>query len=75
VSKPGFASTETAFSAGLRELAFSLDPEGSIPTGMVRVPEGSFFLNITEIGVIGLIQLESFYIDKFGVTNRRSAST
>ena len=72
VSKPGFAATEAAFATagGTRVVRFSLDPESAVLPGMVRVPGGQFFLNITELGGLGPYQLEPFYIDKFEVTNR-----
>ena len=69
LSKPGYAPTEAALGAS-QELTFALEPEGSIPTGMVRVPGGRFSLNITELGALGPYRIEPFLIDRFEVTNR-----
>jgi formylglycine-generating enzyme required for sulfatase activity/dienelactone hydrolase len=72
LSKPGFTPAEGAFEATAAppNLTFSLDPEGSIPTGMVRVPGSQFSLNITEVGGLGPYRIEKFLIDRFEVTNR-----
>jgi formylglycine-generating enzyme required for sulfatase activity len=69
--KPGFAFEAAFATTGETGVVrFSLDPETAVPTGMVRVPGGQLFINITELGGLGPYQLEPFYIDKLEVTNR-----
>ncbi|MHC4696147.1 MAG: bifunctional serine/threonine-protein kinase/formylglycine-generating enzyme family protein [Planctomycetota bacterium] len=68
VRKEGF-ETEESFDAGLATLVdtlrFVLQPQGSTPVGMVRVPGGS-------VGPWGVdpVGLQDYWIDKHEVTNR-----
>jgi dienelactone hydrolase len=71
ISKAGFAETVAAFTANRPEYAFRLEPEGSVPAGMVTVPSGRYGLNITELGGLGPFDMAQYYIDKFEVTNRQ----
>ena len=63
ISKPGFATVEVGRAPGTFDI--TLDPEGAIPADMVRVSGGAF-------GLWGgpEIELPSFLIDRFEVTNR-----
>ena len=46
-------------------LTLRLDPESAVPSGMVRVPGGSFTL-----GSLNPVTLDDFWLDKYEVTNR-----
>jgi formylglycine-generating enzyme required for sulfatase activity len=70
ISKTGFETFEgapmgagpfTAFATGLR-----LDPEGTRPPGMVRVPGGSFARP-----EFPAVSLQDFWLDRYEVTNRQ----
>jgi formylglycine-generating enzyme required for sulfatase activity len=47
-----------------------LDPKGSVPPGMVKVPGGNLRMNVNEFGVIGPFSLKDYFIDRYEVTNR-----
>ena len=47
-----------------------LSPKGSLPAGMVHVPEADFRLNIATFGMIGPFPLKDYFIDRYEVTNR-----
>ncbi len=64
ITKSGLRTLESA--AGIIPIQFALDPEGSIPPEMVRVPGGRYQLLSTEP-----VQLEDFLIDKYEVTNKQ----
>jgi serine/threonine protein kinase len=63
--KPGYEPLEAAkffrFNAPLR-----LEPEGSAPAGMVRVPAGEY-----QLGGSAPVRLPEYWIDKYEVTNRQ----
>ena len=66
ISKKGFDAVEAAFSfwtTPVRE--FQLEPEGSTPAGMVRVPGGSY-----RNGLAPAVELEDYWLDKYEVTDR-----
>jgi formylglycine-generating enzyme required for sulfatase activity/dienelactone hydrolase len=47
-----------------------LDPKGSVPAGMVKVPGANIRITITVFGVIGPFSLKDYFIDRYEVTNR-----
>ncbi len=65
VTKERYGRVEGA--AGLLPslISFTLDPEGSLPPRMVRVPGGSF-----QWGPSAPVELQDYLLDKFEVTNR-----
>jgi formylglycine-generating enzyme required for sulfatase activity/dienelactone hydrolase len=66
ISKVGFDTVEAAFSVWTTpEREFPLDPEGSTPPGMVRVPGGRY-----QYGTAPAVELEDYWLDKYEVTNR-----
>jgi dienelactone hydrolase len=67
ISKPGFEAVEAAsFVLPNVRLNFTLDPAGTRPPGMVRVPSGIF-----QIRSASPVELESYWLDKYEVTNRQ----
>ncbi|HUI58446.1 MAG TPA: protein kinase [Bryobacteraceae bacterium] len=67
IVKPGFQTILGSGEArGGSVLEFDLDPEGTIPPGMVRVPGGT-------VSVPGLedVKLNAFLIDRYEITNRQ----
>jgi eukaryotic-like serine/threonine-protein kinase len=75
VSKPGFAPayeiapTWTIVHRFAIKLAFRLDPEGSAPAGMVRVPGGKIGLAIPGLDQLPEVPLDDYLIDRHEVTN------
>jgi formylglycine-generating enzyme required for sulfatase activity len=68
VAKKGYGTVEGAAAVAPIEtgaISFTLDPEGSIPPDMVRVPGGSFQWANTNS-----VELPEYLLDKFEVTNR-----
>jgi len=63
-SKPGYSTVEGA-AGPFNEINFTLDPEGSLPPGMVRVVGGHF-----QWGSTKPVELPDFLMDKYEVTNR-----
>ncbi|HXW92198.1 MAG TPA: SUMF1/EgtB/PvdO family nonheme iron enzyme [Terriglobales bacterium] len=64
ISKLGYGTVEAA--AGPSQVInFTLDPEGSLPAGMVRVPGGHF-----QWGSAKPVELPDYVLDKYEVTNR-----
>lgn len=66
ISKPGYETLFTTGPSGDEHLSgIVLDPVGTLPQGMVRVPAG-------EVDPTGhaVTKLDDFFIDKFEVTNR-----
>ena len=64
ISKEGFQTVETVSSP--KPLTIQLDPTGSIPPGMVRVPGGSFQYRSSRP-----VTLAGYWLDKYEVTNRQ----
>ncbi|HEY6946744.1 MAG TPA: SUMF1/EgtB/PvdO family nonheme iron enzyme [Candidatus Acidoferrum sp.] len=67
ISKQGFETVEAASEVfpDVR-LNFTLDPAGARPTGMVRVSGGTF-----QFHSASPVELESYWLDKYEVTNRQ----
>jgi eukaryotic-like serine/threonine-protein kinase len=67
IVKPGFQTIlGTGEVRGGTALGFDLDPDGSLPAQMVRVPGG----RVTVAGV-GSARLAAFLIDRYEITNRQ----
>ena len=63
--KGGYGTVEGAGGWPNDAISFTLDPEGSLPSGMVRVRGGSFqWANISPV------ELQEYLLDKYEVTNR-----
>ncbi|HUM00873.1 MAG TPA: protein kinase [Thermoanaerobaculia bacterium] len=75
ISKPGFeaahqiAPTWTIVHRIPLNLTFRLDPEGSAPAGMVRVPGGKIDLAIPGLDQLPEVPLDDYLIDRHEVTN------
>ena len=66
ISKEGFDAVEAAFSTWTTSaIQFQLDPQGSTPPGMVRVPGGPY-----RYGPAPAVEVEDYWLDKYEVTNR-----
>jgi serine/threonine protein kinase/dienelactone hydrolase len=63
-SKQGFETVEGAAGPG-SDISFTLDPQGSLPPGMVRVLGGRF-----QWGSTDAVELPDFLMGKYEVTNR-----
>jgi len=65
IVKPGFETLELA---NLRSsnIQLRLEPDGSAPPGMVRVPAGNYGLGGSQA-----VRLPEYWIDKYEVTNRQ----
>jgi len=68
IVKAGFVTFEGSGEAGAVTQTFTLSPEGTVPEGMVRVPEGTRV--VTGVGV-PTVPIEAFFIDRHEVTNRQ----
>jgi dienelactone hydrolase len=66
IVKAGFVTFEGSGEAGAASQVFTLSPEGSVPEGMVRVPEGT-----RTVSGVGTVPIEAFFIDRYEVTNRQ----
>jgi len=64
VSKRGYDTVEGAAGPG-HDIDFTLDPQGSLPPGMVRILGGRFQWGSTQA-----VELPDFLMDKYEVTNR-----
>jgi len=64
ISKQGYSTVEAA-SGPSSVINFTLDPEGSLPPGMVRVRGGHFQWGSTQP-----IELPDYLMDKYEITNR-----
>jgi dienelactone hydrolase len=65
VTRSGFTSFEGSAGMGMGEISIALTPEGSVPEGMVAIPEGA-----VQVGPGESVRLPAFFIDRFEVTNR-----
>ncbi|HTS62448.1 MAG TPA: protein kinase [Candidatus Acidoferrales bacterium] len=63
--KAGYETFEAAVFLG-SDFQVRLEPQGSAPAGMVRVPAGSY-----QLGGSQEVQLPEYWIDKYEVTNRQ----
>jgi formylglycine-generating enzyme required for sulfatase activity/cephalosporin-C deacetylase-like acetyl esterase len=68
IVRDGFESVERALSAGA-SLSLTLQPEGSVPEGMVRIPGGSAGGFITGMGPLSALEYSDYFIDRYEVTN------
>jgi dienelactone hydrolase len=67
VVKPGFDTLESVgYHHTGQVLNFRMEPQGSAPTGMVRVPAGPYALRGSPP-----VDLPEYWIDKYEVTNRQ----
>ena len=75
IAKPGFETIEAAASPEWDgpALRFTLDKEGSLPSGMVRVPGGNSLIRITGLDHLVPPALDDFLIDRYEVANRQFA--
>jgi len=48
-----------------------LDPAGSVPPGMLKVPGGQFGMPLTGFDLDDLVRLPTFLVDKYEVSNRQ----
>ncbi|MEP7132178.1 MAG: protein kinase [Acidobacteriota bacterium] len=64
IEKPGYESVELA--AHVPSSPVRLDRIGTVPSGMVRVPGGSFTLRS-----LSPVALDDYWIDRYEVTNRQ----
>ena len=72
IEKENYRTVERAFSTRVGSfLQCRLDEEGSIPSGMSRVPGGNYQMYLPRIGVLEPVELSDFLIDKYEVTNRQ----
>ena len=76
ITKPGFAASykiaptwAIAPSLPARGLTFRLDPEGSVPADMVRVPGGMIGLAIPGLDQLPEVPFDDYLIDHHEVTN------
>ncbi len=70
VSKAGFGAMLGARHSVL-PLEVKLEPEGTTPAGMVRLPAGTFQQTIGQVGTVGPYSLDAYFIDQYEVTNRQ----
>ncbi len=65
ISKPGYTTVEGAAGTHSSVISFTLDPEGALPAGMVRVSGGPF-----QWGNAPSVELPDYFLDRYEVTNR-----
>ncbi len=75
IRKPGYATVEQAFDLGNFTNVFTLDLEGAVPPGMVRVA-GDEISGVRLYGLTGLenveqVKLGDYLMDKYEVSNRQ----
>jgi serine/threonine protein kinase/formylglycine-generating enzyme required for sulfatase activity len=71
VTKQGFAPVEGFPEAVRGRIQFTLDPEGSLPPGMVRVSGNAYRENPYGLDALNALDLEDYLIDRCEVTNRQ----
>ena len=71
ITKPGFAVLQGARATWAPKLVQKLEPEGSTPPGMVLVPGSAFTVNVGQVGQLPTVQLDTYWIDKYEITNRQ----
>jgi serine/threonine protein kinase/formylglycine-generating enzyme required for sulfatase activity len=52
-------------------LVIGLDPEGSLPEGMIAVEGGDFRMSLTGLNIFQMYKLDRYHIDRYEVTNRQ----
>ena len=62
IAKPGYETIEAA--AFAHSLSYRLDPVGSVPTGMIRIPGGPY-----QLRGLPTVQLSDYWLDRFEVSN------
>ncbi|MGH2569360.1 MAG: protein kinase domain-containing protein, partial [Bacteroidota bacterium] len=71
LQKKGFNTFDGAAFVGLvNRKSIKLDPIGSVPEHMDRVPGGKYVLNIPGLDHLDSVQVGDFLIDRFEVTNK-----
>jgi len=72
ISKQAFATLQGAFLPGFNQRTIDLVREGAIPPGMVRVAgQRANYALVTQLGFLPRMPVETFFIDKYEVTNRQ----
>ena len=76
IRKPGYQTIELAmpsFALGIRPIVqhLKMDPLGSLPENMVRIPKSTTDMEIVGLEKYGPKEVPGFLIDKFEVTNRQ----
>jgi hypothetical protein len=76
IRKPGYQTVELAmpgFAVGIRPISqhLKLDPLGSLPENMVRIPKSTTEMQIVGLEKYGPKDVPEFLIDKFEVTNKQ----
>ena len=76
IRKPGYQTIELAmpsFALGIRPIVqhLKMDPLGSLPENMVRIPKSTTDMEIVGLEKYGPKEVPEFLIDKFEVTNRQ----
>lgn len=74
IVKPGFETLEAVVKPGFeiggsssgRKIQFRLEPQGTAPAGMVRVPAASY-----QLGGSPALELPEYWMDKYEITNRQ----
>ena len=69
ISKPGFATADVAQDGA--DLSIKLEPETSVPAGMVRIGGGRFATTLALFGPLGPVNVPPFFIDRYEVTNKQ----
>jgi serine/threonine protein kinase/dienelactone hydrolase len=70
--KQGFLTLEqAAFSSSISSTLFKLDPVGSIPDDMIRVPGGFYTLDVPGLDHLDSIHVNEYLLDKYEVTNKK----
>ncbi|MBI1792212.1 MAG: protein kinase, partial [Acidobacteria bacterium] len=70
LSKEGYETTHGVAWLSTHQLAFKLDPSGTVPAEMVSVPSADFSKGINGLGALGPYPLGHYLIDRFEVTNK-----
>jgi len=80
ISKEGFETVEgtdnidmLAISGGVSDIKISLklDKKGSIPSEMVKIVGINYTPTISDLSHLGAVQLETYLLDKYEVTNKQ----
>jgi len=72
IEKEGFEPFEGPVSTfEISATTFRLNPVGTSPPGMIRVPGGRYGLSIPGLELIDSVAISAFFIDRYEVTNRQ----